>query len=65
MVNGLDMPWMPQTLADTEEIAGDVIDAGEECSGDDYAGAAGKIVVADTIDYYTGVIDAWPERRAV
>ena len=61
-VNGLDMPWMPQTLADTEEITGDVIDAGEGCSGDDYAGAAGKIVVADTIDfYYTGVIDAWPE----
>lgn len=61
-VNGLDMPWMPQTLADTGEITGDVVDAGEGCSGDDYAGAAGKIVVADTIDFfYTGVIDAWPE----
>jgi hypothetical protein len=61
-VNGLDMPWMPQTLADTGEITGDVVDAGEGCTGEDYAGAAGKFVVADTIDwFYTGIIDGWPE----
>jgi len=61
-VNGHDMSWMPQSLADTGEITGDVIDAGDGCEGADYAGADGKIVVADTIDFfYTDLIDGWPE----
>lgn len=60
-VNGLDMPWMPQTLDDTGEITGDVVDAGDGCAGEDYAAASGKIVVADTIDfYYEDLIDGWP-----
>lgn len=61
-VNGLDMPWMPQTLADTGEITGDVVDAGDGCTGEDYAGAAGKMVVADTTDFfYADLIEGWPE----
>jgi hypothetical protein len=59
---GIDMWWMPQDLSITGEVTGDVFDAGAGCAGTDFAGAGGKIVVVDTIDwFYTDLIDGWPE----
>ncbi|MDH4111314.1 MAG: hypothetical protein OEV60_01365 [Actinomycetota bacterium] len=58
---GIDMWWMPQDLNRTRQISGDVVDAGDGCDGSDYAGAAGKIVIADTVDFfYEGIIEGWP-----
>ncbi len=58
----IDMWWMPQDLNATGPISGPVVDAGDGCQGSDYADVAGKIALADTIDFYYGdILHGWPD----
>lgn len=60
-VEGLQLPWAPvQLRAGGESISGVVHDAGAGCDVSDYAGAAGKIALADSVDpFYLGIIPGW------
>lgn len=51
-VPGIQEPWAPTWLYDvgSGSVTGTVHDAGDGCEPADYAGAAGMIVLADTID---------------
>jgi hypothetical protein len=42
--------WAPTLLADTGPISGTIHDAGDGCDPSDYAGAEGKIALADSVD---------------
>jgi hypothetical protein len=58
---GIEEPWMPTLLSDVGEMQGAIHDAGEGCESNDFAGAAGKIVLADTRDpTYFNVLPGWP-----
>jgi len=61
-VEGFQQPWSPGVLtAGGQTIAGTVHDAGDGCQASDYAGAAGKLALADTVDpFYVGIIPGWP-----
>ena len=61
--DGLQMPWVPFQLTDGgQTVSGAVHDAGVGCDPAAYAGAAGKVALADAIDgFYVGIIPAWPE----
>jgi hypothetical protein len=42
-------------------VSGAVHDAGDGCQASDYAGASGKLALADTVDpFYVGIIAGWP-----
>ncbi len=49
---GIQEPWAPTSLYSLpgKSVSGSVYDAGDGCEAADYAGAAGKIALADTID---------------
>lgn len=61
--DGLQMPWVPVQLTDGgQTVSGVVHDAGVGCNEADYAGALGKVALADAIDgFYVGIIPDWPE----
>ncbi len=57
---GIEEPWTPTLLSDAGPVSGRVFDAGTGCRARDYAGADGKVALADSIDpFYVGVIDGW------
>lgn len=57
---GIEEPWAPTLLSDLGTVSGDVHDAGDGCQASDYAGATGKIALADSNDpFYVGIIDGW------
>ncbi|MGH2455040.1 MAG: LVIVD repeat-containing protein [Candidatus Limnocylindria bacterium] len=47
---GIQEPWAATWLYDLGSVSGEVFDAGEGCEPANYAGAAGKVALADTID---------------
>jgi hypothetical protein len=59
---GFQQPWSPAPLtAGGQTVSGAVHDAGDGCQAADYAGAAGKLALADTVDpFYVGIIGGWP-----
>jgi hypothetical protein len=61
-VEGFQQPWSPMLLtAGGQAVSGAVHDAGDGCQAADYAGAAGELALADTVDpFYTGIIGGWP-----
>jgi hypothetical protein len=57
---GFQQPWAPTLDAGGQVISGAVHDAGDGCQASDYAGAAGMIALADTVDpFYVGIIPGW------
>jgi hypothetical protein len=57
---GIEEPWMPTLLSETGTVAGRVHDAGDGCQASDFVGAAGKVVLVDTVDpFYVGIIPGW------
>jgi hypothetical protein len=57
---GIEETWAPTLLSDTGTVTGAIHDAGDGCQAGDYAGAAGKIAVADSVDpYYVGLLPNW------
>jgi len=48
--NAIQEFWAPTLLADVGPTSGTVHDAGDGCDASDYAGAAGKIALADSVD---------------
>ena len=62
-VEGFQQPWAPVLLTEAgQTISGTVHDAGDGCQASDYAGAAGNIALADSVDpFYVGIIPGWPE----
>ena len=57
---GIEEPWMPKLLSDVGPVSGAVTDAEDGCQASDYAGASGKIALADTVDpFYVGIIPGW------
>jgi hypothetical protein len=61
-VEGFQQPWAPRKLtAGGQTVSGTIHDAGDGCQASDYAGAAGKLALADSIDpFYVGIIEDWP-----
>jgi hypothetical protein len=61
-VEGFQQPWAPvQLTAGGQTISGTIHDAGDGCQASDYAGAAGKLALADSVDpFYVGIIGGWP-----
>jgi len=55
------MPYAPALLtAGGQSKSGEVFDAGDGCQASDYAGAAGKIALVDTVDpFYVGIVPGW------
>jgi hypothetical protein len=57
---GIEEPWMPTLLSQTGTVAGRVHDAGDGCQASDFRGAAGKVVLVDTVDpFYVDIIPGW------
>jgi hypothetical protein len=57
---GIEEPWMPTLLSQTGTVAGRVHDAGDGCQPSDFAGAAGKVVLVDTVDpFYVDILPGW------
>lgn len=58
---GLQQPWSPGLLTDGGQVVtGTVHDAGDGCQAADYAGAAGDVALADTVDsFYVGILPGW------
>lgn len=58
---GFQQPWSPGLLTDGGQVlAGVVHDAGDGCQAADYAGAAGDVALADTVDpFYVGILPGW------
>jgi hypothetical protein len=61
--DGIQAFWSGALLtAGGQTVTGIVHDAGDGCQPSDYAGATGKIALADTIDpFYVGIITGWPQ----
>jgi hypothetical protein len=61
-IEGFQQPWAPvQLTASGQSISGTIHDAGDGCQASDYAGAAGQLALADSIDpFYVGIIPGWP-----
>jgi hypothetical protein len=61
-VEGFQQPWAPRLLtAGGQTVSGTVHDARDGCQAADYAGAAGRIALVDSIDpFYVGLIAGWP-----
>ena len=59
---GIQQPWSPGLFTDGgQSVTGAVHDAGDGCEAGDYAGAAGDVALADTVDpFYEGIIPGWP-----
>jgi hypothetical protein len=59
---GFQQPWAPvQLTAGGQTISGTIHDAGDGCQASDYAGATGKLALADSVDpFYVGIIPGWP-----
>lgn len=60
--HGIDEPWAPRLLTTLpgRTLTSTVHDANDGCQAGDYAGAAGKVALADTVDpFYVGIIDGW------
>ena len=57
---GLEETWAPTLLSDAGPVSGAMHDAGDGCQAADFAGASGKIAVADSVDpYYVGILPGW------
>lgn len=58
---GFQQPWSPGLLTDGgQTLTGTVHDAGDGCQAADFAGAAGDVALADTVDpFYVGIIPGW------
>jgi hypothetical protein len=61
---GIDEPWMPTLLSerwpDPGALTSTVHDAGDGCAAADFAGAAGRIALVDTVDpFYVGILPDW------
>jgi hypothetical protein len=57
---GIEEPWMPTLLLATGTVRGQVHDAGDGCQTSDFTGAAGKVVLVDTVDpFYVDVLPGW------
>ena len=57
---GLEDDRFPTLLSSVGQTTGQVVDAGDGCQPRDFEGAAGKIVLADTVDpFYEGIIEGW------
>jgi hypothetical protein len=57
---GIEELWAPTLLSDVGTVSGQVFDAGDGCQAGDWAGARGKIALADTVDpFYVDVIPGW------
>ncbi len=58
---GLDEPWMPTLLSEIgTPVTGPVHDAGTGCAAANYAGASGKLALADSYDpFYVGILPGW------
>jgi hypothetical protein len=57
---GIEELWAPTLLTEVGRVIGHAHDAGDGCEAADYLGAAGKVVLADTVDpFYVGVIEGW------
>jgi hypothetical protein len=57
---GIEEPWMPTLLSQTGTVAGRVHDAGDGCQASDFVGAAGKVVLVDTVDpFYVDILSGW------
>ena len=57
---GFQQPWAPALTAGGATINGAVVDAGDGCQASDYAGASGKVALADSVDpFYVGIIPGW------
>ena len=57
---GTEEWWAPTKLTDSGQISGFVFDAGRGCRAQNFAGAAGKVVLLDSVDpSYVGIIDGW------
>lgn len=57
---GIEEPWMPTLLSQTGTVRGQVHDTGDGCQASDFTGAAGKVVLVDTVDpLYVGIIPGW------
>ena len=58
---GFQQPWSPGLLTDGGQVVtGSVHDAGDGCQAGDYAGAAGDVALADTVDpFYVGILPGW------
>jgi hypothetical protein len=61
-VEAFQQPWAPRKLtAGGQTVSGTIHDARDGCQASDYAGAAGKLALADSIDpFYVGIIEGWP-----
>lgn len=61
-VEGFQQPWAPvQLTAGGQTLSGTVHDVGDGCQASDYACAASKLALADSIDpFYVGIIPGWP-----
>jgi hypothetical protein len=59
--SGIDEPWAPTLLSErVGALRGRVHDAGDGCQTSDFAGAAGKIALVDTVDpFYVDIIEGW------
>ena len=58
---GFQQPWSPGLLTDGGQVVtGTAHDAGDGCQAADYAGAAGDVALADTVDpFYVGILPGW------
>jgi len=61
--DGIQVFWSQAPLTvGGQTVTGTVHDAGDGCQASDYAGAAGKVTVVDTVDpFYVGIIPGWPQ----
>jgi hypothetical protein len=58
--SGIEEPWAPTLLSETGTVTGTVHDANNGCQASDFAGAAGKVALVDTVDpFYVGIIPGW------
>ena len=57
---GIEESWAPTLLSETGPVSGTVHDAGDGCQDADFAGARGRIAVADSTDpFYVGILPGW------
>jgi hypothetical protein len=58
--SGIEEPWAPTLLSDAGTVTGTVHDANDGCQASDFAGAAGRVALVDTVDpFYVGIIPGW------
>jgi hypothetical protein len=57
---GIEEPWAPTLLSETGARTAPLHDANDGCQTADFAGASGKIALADSYDpFYVGILPDW------